>query len=92
MSIVDEKKLLLDEEHKLYHQLLKLYGEKPYHFIIEVSEDQNPMDMNDINYIIILKVKVTHTQKNISNTYFTQLGSQIWLAEFEQDLQNKYFG
>ena len=91
MSIVDEKKLFTDEEHKSYEQLLQLYGVKPFHFLVEVTEDQNTIDMNDLNYVIILKVKITHVQNNISNTYFSQLGSGTWVAEFEADLQNKYY-
>ena len=91
MSIVDEKKLLTDEEHTAYEQLLKLHGFKPYHFLIEVTEDQNPLDMNDINYVIILKIKVTQVENNKSNTYFSQLGSRTWLDEWEEDLQIKYY-
>lgn len=91
MSIIDEEKLLTDEERKAYQQLLKLHGYEPYHFLVEVTEDQNVIDMNDINYIIILNIKVTHVQNDISNTYFSRLGSQTWISEFENDLHNKYF-
>lgn len=91
MSIVDEKRLLTNKERESYQQLLKLYGLEAYHFLVEVTEDQNPIDMNDINYFIILKVKVTHVQNNISNTYFSQLASSTWVSEFQDDLQNKYY-
>lgn len=91
MSVVDEKKLLQNEELKAYEQLLKLHGYAPYHFLVEVTEDQGPMDMNDINYIIILKVKVTQVKNGISNTYISQLGSRTWLSEFEDDINNKYY-
>ena len=39
--------------------------------------------MNDINYVIILKVKVTHVQNNISNTYFSRLGSGFGLLNWK---------
>ena len=91
MSVVDEEKLLSDEEYHAYGQLLKLHGYEPYHFLVEVTEDQGPIDMNDINYIIILKIQVTHVQNDISNTYFSKLGSRTWIAEFEDDLNNKYY-
>jgi len=91
MSIVDEKKLLTNEERESYQQLLKLYNYELFHFLVEVTEDQNPIDMNDINYVIILKIKVTHVQNNLSNTYFSQLGSSIWISELEHDFQNKYY-
>jgi hypothetical protein len=91
MSIVDEENLLTDEEQKAFEQLLKLHGYEPYHFLVEVTEDQGTIDMNDINYVIILKVKVTHVQNDISNTYYSQLGSRTWISEFEDDLLNKYY-
>ncbi len=92
MAIVDEERLLKDEERKSYQQLLKLHGYEPYHFLVEVIEDQGTIDMNDMNYVVILKVQVTHIQNDISNTYSSRFGSQTWLAEFEDDLHNKYYG
>jgi len=91
MSTIDEKKLLTDEEREDCKRLLKLYDFKPHDFLFEVTEDQGPMDMNDLKYIIILKVKVIRIKNNKAQTYFSQLGSKTWIAEFEHDLQNKYF-
>lgn len=91
MSIVDEKNLLTNEELNAYNQLLKLHGYEPHHFLVEVTEDQGPIDMNDINYVIILKVQITHVQNDISNTYYSQVGSHIWVSELEDDLLQKYF-
>lgn len=91
MSIVDEGKLLTGEERKAYQQLLKLHGYADYQFLVEVKEDQTLIDMNDINYVIILNVKVKNVRSNISNTYFSQSGSQTWISEFEHDLHSKYY-
>lgn len=91
MSIIDEENLLKNEDREVYHQLLRLHGYKPYHFLVEVTEDQGPMDMNDIDYVIILKIKVTHVPNDVSNTYFSQLDSGTWLSEFEGDLKNNYY-
>jgi hypothetical protein len=91
MPIIDEGKLLTDEELKTYNQLLQLHSYKPYHFLVEVTEDQDPMDMNDIDYVIILKIKVTHVQNDISNTYLSRLDSGTWLSELENDFKNNYY-
>jgi hypothetical protein len=91
MSIVDEGKLLTDEERKAYQQLLKLHGYAEHHFLVEVKEDQTLIDMNDINYVIILNVNVKNVRSNISNTYFSQSGSQTWISEFEHDLHKRYY-
>lgn len=91
MAIFDENKLLSDEEHKVYQRLLKVHGHKPEHFFLEVMEDQNPMDMNDINYVIIIKTKATHLKNENSKTYYSRAATGTWLAEFEQDLKKGYF-
>ena len=91
MSIIDEERLLTDEEQAAYHQLLKLHGFEPHHFLLEVTEDQGPMDMNDITYIIILKVKAKNVENNKYNTYISQLGSRTWLSELEDDLLHGYY-
>lgn len=92
MSIVDEERLLTDEERETYRQLLKRYDYKPYHFLVEVHEDQGPIDMNDINYVIILKIKVIAIQDDIEKVYYSELNSRTWLSEFESDLSNLSFG
>lgn len=91
MAIVDEKNFLTPEEHKMYKQLIKRNHYKPNHLLVEVTEDQAPMDMNDMDYIIILNIKITNVETGKSNTYFSKLGSETWLSEFEQDLQREYF-
>jgi len=91
MSILDESNLLSDEERKVYLRLLKLHGHEPHHFLLEVVEDQGAMDMNDINYVIIVKTKATHVKSQKSKTYVSRAGSATWLAEFEDDLKNGYF-
>ena len=91
MTFVDEKKLLSKEEHAAYLHHLKLHGYEPHQFRVEVTEDQEPMDMNDIDYVIILNIKATYLENNISNTYISKLGSQTWISEFEDDLLNKYY-
>lgn len=91
MGIVDEDSFLTKEELKEYHELLKRYGFKSYDFVIEVTEDQSPMDMNDIDYVVILKVQATHTQSKKNRVYENRARTGTWLAEFEEDLNNEYF-
>ena len=91
MAIVDEKNFLTPEEHEIYKQLLKLHGYETYHLLVEISEDQGPLDMNDMDYVIILKVKVTNVENGISKTYLSKLGSQTWLSELEDDLNDHYY-
>lgn len=91
MPIVDEDKLLKHEEQVIYNQLLELHNYKPSHFLVEVTEDQEQIDMNDIDYVIMLKIKITHVPNDRSNTYYSQLDSRIWLSEFESDLKNNYY-
>ena len=91
MAIIDENQLLSEEERKTYHRLLKLHGHEPHHFLLEVEEDQGSMDMNDINYVIIIKTKATHLKNQKSKLYLSRSGSATWLAEFEDDLKNGYF-
>src|SRR5438552_7010091 len=91
MAIVDEKHFLTHEEHEHYTQLLKLHSYKPHHLLVEIKEDQSPMDMNDMDYVIILKVKVTNVDNGVSNTYLSKLGSQTWLSELESDLNHHYY-
>ena len=86
MPIIDTDNLLTEEEREAYHQLLKLHGFEPHHFLIEVTEDQRPLDMNDMEYVVILNVKITHLQHDVSNTYISQFGSGTWISEFEDDL------
>ncbi|MBA3813613.1 MAG: hypothetical protein H0X26_03850 [Alphaproteobacteria bacterium] len=91
MSIVDEERLLSTEEQKAYQLLLELHGYEPYQFLVEVTEDQRPIDMNDINYVIILKIKVTHLGTDRSKTYISKLGSRTWVYEFEDDLLHENY-
>ena len=91
MGIVDEKNFLTHEEHETYKRLLNLHGFEPYHLLVEITEDQATMDMNDMNYVIILRVKVTNVENGISKIYLSKLGSQTWLSELEQDLFNNYY-
>lgn len=91
MSILDDEHLLTRAEQKGYQDLLKLHGYKDYDFLLEVIEDQQQIDMNDIDYVIILKVNVRHLESGVENTYFSKLNSQTWLTDFERDLMNRYF-
>lgn len=91
MAILDENNLLSDDERKAYQRLLKLHGHEPHHFLLEVTEDQRSMDMNDINYVIIVKTKALHVNTQKSKTYLSRAGSATWLAEFDDDLKNGYF-
>jgi hypothetical protein len=91
MGIVDEKSFLNNEEQENYQKLLRLHHHKPYDFLVEIQEDQGPMDMNDMDYVIILKIKITHVNTGVSNTYLSKLGSQTWLHELENDFNHNYY-
>lgn len=91
MSIVDDEHLLTRAEQKACQDLLKLHGYKTRDFLIEVTEDQQQMDMNDLDYVIILKISVKHLGSSVKNAYFSKLNSQTWLADFERDLIDRYY-
>ncbi|MBP9692614.1 MAG: hypothetical protein KBD90_04705 [Alphaproteobacteria bacterium] len=91
MTIRDENNLLSEEERQSYHRLLKTHGHEPHHFFLEVLEDQTPMDMNDMSYIVIIKTKATHLKHEKSKTYVSRAESGTWLSEFEEDLKKGYF-
>ncbi len=91
MTIFDETNLLSEEERTSFYGILSLHGHESDHFLLEVEEDQGPMDMNDINYVIIVKTKATHLGHQKSKTYSSRAGSGTWLAEFEEDLKKGYF-
>jgi hypothetical protein len=87
MHILDESNLLNDAEKEQYYSLLKTYGFEPHDFRVRVTEDQKPMDMNDLNYVIVVKVKATHLKSNVTKIYESSAESGIWLAEMEEDLK-----
>lgn len=89
--LLDENNLLSEEERQFYVRLLKLFGHEFHHFLLEVREDQSPLDMNDLNYVIIVQTKATHIKNQKSKTYLSRAGSGTWLAEFEDDLKKGYF-
>lgn len=91
MSIIDESKFLSDDEWKAYEKLLTVHGHKSHHFVLEVIEDQRSMDMNDMNYVIIIKTIATHLKSQKSKTYYSRAGTGTWLTELDQDLKNGYF-
>jgi hypothetical protein len=91
MTIRDENSLLSEEERQSYHHLLTLHCHEPHHFFLEVMEDQAPLDMNDMSYVIIIKTTATHLKHEKSKTYVSRAGSGTWLAEFEEDLKRGYF-
>ncbi len=57
-----------------------------------MREDQSPLDMNDMQYVILIKTQATHVGSQKSKTYLSRAGSGTWLSEFEEDLKQKYFG
>jgi len=91
MTIRDENSLLSEAERQSYHRILKLHGHEPLHFFLEIMEDQTPIDMNDISYVVIVKTKATHLRNEKAKTYVSRAGSGTWLTEFEEDLKNGYF-
>lgn len=91
VAILDENNLLSEAEKEAYLQLILLHGHKPHHFLIEVVEDQTSMDMNDLNYVIILKVRAIYLVGQKSRIYRSRAGSGTWLDEFEEDLLNEFF-
>ncbi|MBS0271285.1 MAG: hypothetical protein JSR85_01385 [Proteobacteria bacterium] len=91
MAILDENDLLTEDERAAYLDLLRLHGHESHHFVLEVEEDQDTMDMNDLNYVIIVKVKATHVGHEKSKIYRSEAGAGTWLEEFEQDLKGGYF-
>ena len=91
MPILDENGLLSEKETKAYAALLKTHGHELDHFQLEIVEDQESMDMNDLNYVIIVKTTATHLELQKSKSYRSQASAGTWLAEFEKDLKNGFF-
>lgn len=91
MPILDENGLLSEVEKQAYSELLKTHGHEPHHFLLEIVEDQETMDMNDLSYVIIVKTTATHLELNKSKTYRSLANTGTWLAEFEKDLKNGFF-
>lgn len=91
MGIFDENGFLSEEEREAYQRLLKIHGYQPHHFLLEVTEDQRSMDMNDLQYVIIVKTKAIDVKHHKSRTYLSPAGTGAWLAEFEEDLEKGYF-
>ena len=91
MDILDESNLLTEAEKGAYVRLLKNHGYEPKDFRLSVTEDQKPMDMNDLNYVIVVKIKATHVKSHKTKIYESRSGSGIWLGELEEDLSTGEF-
>ncbi len=91
MHIMDEGQLLSEQEKEAYYNLLKKHHHDIHQFRLVVTEDQKPMDMNDLNYVIVVKFKVTHLKSHMTKIYESSANSGIWLGEFEEDLIAKEF-
>lgn len=91
MNILDEGHLLSEAEKEAYYNLLKKYGYDFHDFKLFVTEDQKPMDMNDINYVIVVKVKAKNLINSETRIYESSAGSGVWLSEMEEDLMDKAF-
>jgi len=91
MPILDENGLLSEAEKQTYSEILTIHGHEPHHFLLEIVEDQETMDMNDLSYVIIVKTTATHLEHQKSKSYRSQANTGTWLAEFEKDLKNGVF-
>ena len=91
MSLVDKDKLLSDHEVKTYGDMLAKHGLNPEDFHIQVTEDQDEMDMEDLSYVVMLYVKVTHPPTNTSKTYSSKQNSGLWIQELEEDIVDGIF-
>lgn len=91
MLILDDNGLLSEAEKKAYSEILAAHGHELHHFLLEIVEDQEAMDMNDLSYVVIVKTTATHLEHQKSKSYRSQAGAGTWLAEFEKDLKNGVF-
>lgn len=91
MGIVDQDNFLSKEEREIYNKLLDRYGFKPTDFVLEITEDQEAVDMNDMVYIVLIKVRATSLKNHKSKTYEDRIDAKTWLDEFEADLLTDYF-
>ncbi len=91
MPILDEDNLLTEQELKNFLRILSIHNKLPEHFLLEILEDQQSMDMNDLNYVVIISTRATHLANEKTKTYSSPANSGTWLAEFEQDMQSGYF-
>lgn len=91
MPILDENGLLSEMEKQAYSEILTTHGHELHHFLLEIIEDQEAMDMNDLSYVIIVKTTATHLEHQKSKSYRSPANAGTWLAEFEKDLKNGVF-
>jgi hypothetical protein len=91
MEILDEGHFLTEGEKKTYYHLLQTHGFKPQEFKLKVSEDQRPMDINDLSYVVVVKIKAIYVKDHLTRTYENVEGSGLWLTEFEEDLNAGVF-
>lgn len=89
--VVDISNFLKAHELEVYNKLLWTYGHLPENFHIRVEEDQSDMDMNDLNYKIIIIVETTYLPTKKSKTYSCPQGSGLWIENFEDDLKSGHF-
>ena len=91
VMVHDAFNLLKSHEVETYNKILWVYGHLPENFRIKVEEDQSGMDMNDLNYKIIITVETTYLPTKKMQTYRCPQGSSLWLENFENDLKSGHF-
>lgn len=89
--VYDVSRLLKDHELAVYNKLLWTYGHLPENFQIKVEEDQSGMDMNDLNYKIIITVETVYLPTKKAQTYTCPQGSGLWIESLEEDLKSGHF-
>lgn len=87
----DVSHFLKDHELEVFNKLLWTYGHLPENFQITVEEDQSDLDMNDLNYKVIITVETVYLPTKKSKTYRCPQGSGLWIERLEEDLKSGHF-
>lgn len=92
MAFVDREQFLSKEELKACKTLLIHHGFHPKDFQIDVTENQDAMSMEDLEYIIMLSITIVHLPSQSTRTYNCAQNSGLWVKELAEDIENGLFG
>lgn len=91
MSLIDKEKLLPNEDIVAYKAMLKSYGIPQADFEIHVAEDQDEIDMEDLDYVVMLYITISHKPTGIHKTYCVAQDSDVWIHEWSQDIKKDFY-
>lgn len=86
MEITDQEHFISETDWQDFKEVLQKQHLSPHDFSIEITEDQDEMSMEDLEYVIMLYVKITYLPSAKTRTYISPQNSGLWIKELEDDL------